>query len=177
MGTKTRFLDPAWRELAEQTLRESKNQIQEAATLLKDRNELNRSLLFAPVLPALSGSEDRIVERVTNNVVDALTVGNNTDRIAFRITGDALCRWPSSSTSMLLSPQRKRLIECLSHDFASPKTLAGISGFKDAVGVQQAVAKIKRKFQATFGLPEPFIEGKEGYGYRIAEAYHLMVDA
>ncbi len=141
---------------------------------MRDHAEISRTLLSASSFNGIKGSEDRIAERVTNSLTDLFVTAGGADRVVFVVSDNTLRRWPSTATGMLLSAQRRKLIESLSHEFTSPKTLAARSGFKNAVGVQQAVAKIKRKFQATFGLSTPFIEGREGYGYRLAEAYSLI---
>ena len=174
MPAKTRFLNPVWREVAELALQEQTERVKELGASMRDHAEISRTLLSVSSFNGVRGSEDRIAERVTNSLTDLFMAGGATDRIAFIISDNTLRRWPSTATGMLLSPERRKLIESLSHEFTSPKTLAVRSGFKNAVGVQQAVAKIKRKFQATFGLPTPLIEGREGYGYRLAEAYSLI---
>lgn len=174
MKAKTRFLDSDWLKLAEETFKDSQIQVKELAALHDDRTEMNYALLTASTKDLSQASEDRIVERITGTLTAALMVRSNTEPVALTIIGDILCRWPSSSKGILLTPNRKQLVKLFTHDFQSAEYLAEHCGFKNADGVRQAIAKIKQKFCVTFSVADSFIEGKEGYGYRLADGYDLI---
>ncbi len=174
MKAKTRFSNPAWLELAKETFKDFQIQVKELSTLRADRAEIDYTLLSASTPDISKMSEDRIVKRITSTLADVLMVNRSPERVVLTIIGDVLCRWPSSSQKILLTPERRQLIELLTHDFQTAEYLAEHCGFKDAAGVRQAIAKIKRKFCAIFSVAESFIEGKEGYGYRLADGYDLI---
>lgn len=170
MVKKGRFSSPAWRKIAEEEFARQSALIVQAETLANE----SKSLRYDFVNPA-AASESRIINSVTRNIADLLSVDDST-RIGFRLSKGVLGRWPVNQGVMKLTVSRERLIRALSHEFILAEDLARFSGFKDANSVRQVIAKIKGAFRSTFGLPVSLIEAREGFGYRLSDIYEVILD-